>query len=364
MEAYARPAPGDSPYPPIHLPNMPTDEPITQPITQLAPMPRNMLDCMRSSGVDPDALARQVGLDPAQLDSGVTFQEADRFLCAGWIALNDPSFGLRAGCMLRTERFGVVGMAAMTSATLQTAFERKARYNRLIWGDVYEVEVRGAQGFVRVATSAPPRPYSQAKIDLELASLATFARQFTGVHVVPLRVTLRQKAPAYRESYARVFECPVAFDQADDSIVFRAQDFALPLISANADVGGVLLDAAEARLEQTGDVDADALHSRVRQALRRLLRGDDPTLGAVAVHLRMSERTLQRRLAEQDLSFTDLLDEVRRESALEYLKARRVSVDEIAFLLGFATPSSFFRAFKRWTGMTPQGWRHEHGARA
>jgi AraC-like DNA-binding protein len=335
MQAYARPAPGDSPNPPIDLPNMPTDDPAPQ----LAPMPRNLLDCMRASGVDPDALARQVGLDPAQLDRGLTFQEADRFLCAGWVALNDPSFGLRAGCMLRTERFGVVGMAAMTSPTLQVAFERKARYNRLIWGDVYEVEVRGAQGFVRVATSAPPRPYSQAKIDLELASLATFARQFTGVHVVPLRVTLRQKAPGYRDVYTRVFECPIEFDRPDDSIVFRAQDFALPLISANADVGGVLLDAAETRLEQTGDVDGDALRWRVTHALRRLLRGDDPTLGAVAVQMRMSERTLQRRLAEQKLSFTDLLDEVRRESALEYLKARRVSVDEVAFLLGFAKPS-------------------------
>src|SRR5262249_51638804 len=155
--------------------------------------------------------------------------------------------------------FGVVGIAAMTSPTLQVAFERKARYNRLIWGDVYEVEVRGGQGIVRVAMSAPPRPYSQAKIDLELASLFTFARQFTGVHVIPLRVTLRQKAPVYHERYARLFECPIAFGQADDSIVFRAQDFALPLISANADVGNALLDAAEARLEQTRDSDGDPL---------------------------------------------------------------------------------------------------------
>jgi AraC-like DNA-binding protein len=333
-------------------------------VTRLAPMPRNMLDCMRSSGVDPDAIARQVGLDPAQLEGGLTFEEVDRFLSAGWNALNDPAFGLRAGCTLRAERFGVVGIAAMTSPTLRIAFERKARYNRLIWGDVYEVEVRGAQGIVRVAMTAPPRPYSQAKVDLELASLVTFARQFTGVHVVPLRVTVRQNAPVYRERYAQVFECPVAFGQADDSVVFRAQDFALPLISANADVGSVLLDAAEARLEQTGDVDGDALRWRVTQALRRLLRGDDPTLGAVADQLRMSERTLQRRLAEQTLSFTDLLDEVRRESALEYLKARRVSVDEVAFLLGFATSSSFFRAFKRWTGTTPQVWRHGQGARA
>jgi AraC-like DNA-binding protein len=351
----------ESPRPPIDFPKMPTAD---LAVVQLAQLPRNLIDCMRNCGVDPDAVARQVGLDPQQLDSGLTLEEADRFLCAGWIALDDPSFGLRAGCTMRPERFGVVGIAAMASPTLRVAFERKARYNRLIWGDVYEVEVRGAQGVVRVALSTPPRPYSQAKIDMELASLVTFARLFTGVQVVPLRVTLRQSAPSYRERYGQVFGCPVAFDQTDDSVVFRAQDLALPLISANTDVGGVLLNVMEARLEQSGDSDGDALRSRVAQALRRLLRGDDPTLAAVADQLRMSERTLQRRLAEQNLSFTDMLDEVRRESALEYLRARRVSVDEVAFLLGFATPSSFFRAFKRWTGTTPQGWRHAQEARA
>jgi AraC-like DNA-binding protein len=338
--------------------------PIADLATRVAPLPRNLLDCMRSCGVDPDVIARQVGLEPQQVENGLTSAEADRFLSAGWTALGDPAFGLRAGCALRPERFGVVGIAAMASPTLGVAFERKARYNRLVWGDVFEIEVRGAQGIVRVAMTTPPRPYSQAKIDLELASLVTFARLFTGVQVVPLRVTLRQRAPAYRDRYAQVFGCPIAFEQADDSVVFRAQDFALPLVSANADVGGVLLEVAEARLEQSGDGDGDALRWRVTQALRRLLRGDDPTLAAVAGQLRMSERTLQRRLAEQKLSFTDLLDDVRRESALEYLKARRVSVDEVAFLLGFATPSSFFRAFKRWTGTTPQGWRHGQAARA
>lgn len=77
----------------------------------------------------------------------------------------------------------------------------------------------------------------------------------------------------------------------------------------------------------------------------------------MAAELHLSERTLQRRLAEHKLNFTELLDAVRRESALQYLREKRVSVDEVAFLLGFATPNSFFRAFKRWTGTTPQGWR-------
>lgn len=325
-----------------------------------APLPRNLLDAMLEAGVDPGTLAQRLGIEAERLDTGLDFAELDRFFSAAWQALGDPAFGLRAGCHLRPERFGVVGIVAMASPTLGVAFERKARYSRLIWGDVYEVLRRGAGATVRIASLMPPRPYSQARIDLELASLITFARRFTGTAVLPQRVTLRQAAPRerdYRERYTQVFGCPILFEQPDDAIVFRAQDLDLPLVSANADVGALLVGAAESRLAHIDAGGGGELRSRVSQAVRRLLRGDEPTLAAVAAELHLSERTLQRRLAEQKLNFTELLDAVRRESALQYLREKRVAVDEVAFLLGFATPSSFFRAFKRWTGTTPQGWR-------
>lgn len=340
-----------------HRPHMPATVADLEPETRVAPLPRNLLDSMREAGVEPGALASQLGIDAERLDLGLDFAEVDRFLSAAWEALRDPAFGLRAGCILKPERFGVVGIVAMSSPTLGVAFERKARYSRLIWGDVYEVLRRGASATVRVASSMPPRPYSQARIDLELASLITFARRFTGVPVQLQRVTLRQAPPVYRERYADVFGCPIAFEQPDDAIVFRAQDLDLPLVSANVDIGPLLVGAAESRLEHIDAGGGDGLRSRVSQAVRRLLRGEEPTLAAVASELHLSERTLQRRLAEQKLHFTELLDAVRRESALQYLREKRVSADEVAFLLGFSTPSSFFRAFKRWTGTTPQGWR-------
>lgn len=174
---------------------------------------------------------------------------------------------------------------------------------------------------------------------------------------MPLQVTLRQPAPAYRARYAEVFGCPIGFDQPDDSIAFRAEDLELPLLSVNADLHGLLVGAADAQLERIGAGEADSLRLRVVQAMRRLLHSDEPTLAAVAGELHLSERTLQRRLAEQQSSFTDLLDAVRHESALAYLREQRISVGEVGYLLGFSTPSSFFRAFKRWTGTTPQGWR-------
>jgi len=71
----------------------------------------------------------------------------------------------------------------------------------------------------------------------------------------------------------------------------------------------------------------------------------------------MSERTLQRRLASEGSTFNGLLEEARRTIAISYLADRKLAAYEVSFLLGYAEPSTFFRAFKRWTGKTPQEYR-------
>jgi AraC-like DNA-binding protein len=87
------------------------------------------------------------------------------------------------------------------------------------------------------------------------------------------------------------------------------------------------------------------------------LRTGEPTIETVAHDLHTTARTLQRRLHGEGTSFTQVLDEVRREMALSHMRGRRATIDEVAFLLGFEKPTSFHRAFKRWTGVTPGEFR-------
>ena len=98
--------------------------------------------------------------------------------------------------------------------------ERIARYNRLIWGDMYELQYHGRQGTVRIAPAGTVRPYSQGRIDMELAGLLTFGRRFTGKPIAAQQLTLRQPMPSYHRQYD-VFGCPVTFSQPDDSISKR-----------------------------------------------------------------------------------------------------------------------------------------------
>ena len=108
-----------------------------------------------------------------------------------------------------------------------------------------------------------------------------------------------------------------------------------------------------ARFEQT------RVTHQARQVLCRLLPQGEPKRQAVASALRMSTRTLQRRLQDENTSFQQLLDETRRELAMQFLRQKRMTLLEIAYLLGFADPSNFFRAFKRWFGMPPGQFREQ-----
>jgi AraC-like DNA-binding protein len=323
---------------------------------RIAPLPRNLLDALVAGGFDPARLARQAGLDPALLEGGLTFPEADRFFCAAWNAAGDPTVGLTAGSMIRPERFGIVGIAAMSCPTYEAAIERKARYWRLIWGDPYHLVRRGDEVAAVLMPAGPERPYTQAKIDMELASLLAFGRLFTGAAITPRRLTMCQPAPAWRRRYEEVFGCPVLFSQPENSLVLALEDVRRPLISRNAEVAQLTASGAEAALDR---LPSDGVRLRAARAIEKLLQGEEPTLALVASELCMSERSLQRKLAAEGLRFTDLLDECRGEAAKRHLAQGPATADEVAFLLGFATPSSFFRAFKRWTGQTPEGWRRQ-----
>jgi AraC-like DNA-binding protein len=137
-----------------------------------------------------------------------------------------------------------------------------------------------------------------------------------------------------------------------------------PVLTADPLLSRVVVRHAEALLAERPAAETTA--GTVRRMLTRLLGDDEAgcSLTAVSASLHMSERSLQRRLADEGVSFDALLDELRRELALRYLADEKVAIAEIAYLLGYSEPSAFHRAFKRWTGTTPaearqQRRRHE-----
>ncbi|MEJ8823000.1 AraC family transcriptional regulator [Variovorax humicola] len=315
-----------------------------------------MLHALQKAGIDLAELASRANLAIDDLKKPLTDEQADRFFTVAYERVGDPAAGLVLGKQMRPELFGVVGFSAMTSPNFGAALARIVRYNTLMSGCDLQIAQDAREAEVRMHYSGPQRPYSRCRIDIQMGSLLSFGRIFTEQPIKPVRVTLRGERPPYHARYAEVFSCPALFEQAHDAIVFRRADLDLPLVSANPKVTALFDDAAERDL-----VACRApcnMTEAVRDALRETLRGELPTIEQVASMLCVSERTLQRRLAREGAQFTALLDEVRLEMARHHLAAGRASLTEIAYLLGFVDPNSFFRSFKRWTGQTPDMYRH------
>jgi len=319
-----------------------------------------MLDGLQKAGIDLADLAARAGLAPDALRKPLSAEQADRVFVIAYDTMRNPAAGLLLGLQpMRAELFGVVGFSGMTSPNFGAALGRIARYNALVSACQIELHPGADECEVRIRYDGPPRPYSRSRLDIQMGTLLRFGQTFTERAIVPQRVTLTQ-TPSYHERYAEAFGCPILFDQPHDAIVFGRADLELPLVSANPHVAALFEDAAERALRSHGAARGSTAEA-VRGILQKQLHGDVPDIESVARALSLSARTLQRRLAGEGVRFTSLLDEARREMAQRYLSAGGASLTEIAYLLGFSEPNSFFRSFKRWTGKTPADFRQERG---
>ncbi|MNM92299.1 HTH-type transcriptional regulator VirS [compost metagenome] len=162
--------------------------------------------------------------------------------------------------------------------------------------------------------------------------------------------------------YQAVFQCPVEFDQAFSGVLIDNAVLDTPLPQADAQLARVHQQYAAARLAALSP--PEALAQDLRRWIDSQLYGQVPTRSRAAQALGLTPRTLARRMQQQQLDFSGLLDEARRDAALHAVANTAQALADIGQSLGFAEPSTFWRAFKRWTGMTPAQWRRQAAARA
>jgi len=235
--------------------------------------------------------------------------------------------------------------------TIRDVLERVDRYHQLIMQAVCtRVAVEGAEAaWTLQLVDGLPAPAVVVDLVLGVAVLQT--RRLTGWQLPSLEVLLRRPCPRDVSRYQHVFGARVQFGASFDQIRFPSVGLDVRLPLADPVLARVLERAASDLLQKQGT--PDDLLAQVRAVLADQLAGGDLQIERTAEVLGTSSRTLRRRLKELGTTHHTLLDEVRLARAEHYLRERRASVDEIAFLLGFSDAPSFHRAFRRWTGKTP-----------
>ena len=307
-------------------------------------------------GVDERTVLRRAALPDDLLSRPGTVLRTEEFF-RFWASLegevDDPLFPIRLGQVIKTESFMPPLFAALCSPDLLTALQRLAHHKRLMAPMAMEVDVTRGSVTVTLEWIETQLTPPASLVAAELVFLVQLGRMATREMIRPLRVaTPRPPEPA--EAYEEFFGVRVRRGK-QQLLRFSIGDALRPFLTANESMWETFEPELRRRL---AELDASAATAeRVRAALLEALPSGRVSADAVADQLAMSKRTLQRRLREEETSFNEVLKQTREELARHYLTQTHVTSTEIAFLLGFEEPNSFYRAFSDWTGTTPDAVR-------
>jgi len=317
-----------------------------------------IVQALEMGGVDCRSLFAALGLDYAALDDADARFSQDNMTRLWQRAVElsgNPAIALNMAQVVRPASFHVVGYALMSSRTLKEGFTRLVRYQRII-AEGADLSFRPlGQGYGLILRIHGDRlPPARQSVEASFAYGLAFCRWVTGKPIRPLQICFQGDPPADLEPYQQVFQAPLQFNAEHCALLFARADLDIPLQTANAALAQLHDRFAGEYL--TRFFDSRVTH-QARQVLCRLLPQGEPKRESVAQALCLSQRTLQRRLQEEGSSFQQLLDDTRRELVVQYLAQPNLTLLETAYLLGFADPSNFFRAFRRWFDCTPGEYR-------
>lgn len=315
-------------------------------------------------GIEIDVLCKAIGITPALLNQPDYRVSGDINRVMWREVVNqtkDWNIGLHMGEVFNPSAIGILGYVLFNCENLQQVLEKLSRYMSLFsQGVEMHFVIEGTRVIWNCDISQHYKNYlleeSRQPMESTLAAMISAIKILTGRHLQFDSVWFQHPMPTDISEHQRIFQAPILFSQSTNRLIFDFKCLEWKILSANA----TLLSAFEHHADLMLSQFSSGYANQVVRAITQGLKAEVPSLEAIAQSLHMSVRNLQRELHSENTSYQKLLDRTRKELAIRYLKENN-SIDNIAFLLGFAEPSAFHRAFKRWTGKTPQFYRSQGG---
>ncbi|MEA1079163.1 AraC family transcriptional regulator [Marinobacter qingdaonensis] len=321
-------------------------------------MLRLIYEAMKRKGVDVEAIFNRLGVDESYVysDKLRTPHSAQVYI---WQALEevsgDPDIGLHLGQLLPAYKGQVLEYLFLSSPTFGEGLRRAQNYQRLL-SDAANMEFIMEGDHACLVLDAASEEVSRLRHFNEcfVQGVITFFRSVTDDSFYPSRVEFEHERERGQEHVAEVLGCEVAFGATENRLYFPVS----LLAHASPHAEPELLDLHERfASEQIARLERKDIVGQVERIVAELLDSGEVTLDAVAERLGIKPRTLRTRLTEAETSFNQVLADFRYRLARQLLATTDESIDEIVYLTGFSEPSTFYRAFKRWSNMTPIEYR-------
>lgn len=308
-----------------------------------------------------DNILKEVGLrrvDVADPETRISYAAVLRLIERAATLLDDPSLGLRLGATHDARDSGLLGFVVLNSPTLMDALANLQRYFRVLGeGEDVELDHSGPHVVLRFRETDPNLRGLRHNSDYLAAVLVRACRDLTRKRISPLRAEFMHGQPNTKVKYAEYLGCPVKFRAEWDALIYSPDVMRLPAVDADKRLLRVLENTCRKVLGPTPKKQ-DLVHDVRELLIDRLAKGtiefDD-----IASEVRMSSKTLERRLAERGVTFSKLLEDIRCDLAKRYLVDTDFRLEQIAYLVGYSEPAVLVRAFKRWTKTTPIQFRNK-----
>ena len=318
---------------------------------------RKMVNCAIAEGIDLNVLEQLP--TPHDALEGIQAVPADHFFELHEVLDRElgPGFAIRVGQQMRIEDYGVLGLSWRTCSWAGEIFDRSERYFKLLSDTyVFKVEQKGSASVIHLLRE-PHRRGLELSNEATLSATVVVLQAMTETDISPVEVSFKHSSPEELSDYKKAFQCPVLFNQPGYSITYHTSDLETRTAKADASINRFLVERVE---EETHGlvVSANKVSVDVENLIKDALPSGIPSIQQVGDHMGMSNRTLARRLAENGVTFRDLIQKTQEGVARDLLINSSRSISEIAFETGFSEQSTFSRAFKRWTGLSPIHFRN------
>jgi len=324
--------------------------------TVSADLIRGLIDCASRCGIPRRTLVGAMKADETNRGSLGSGRYPGEYILKLWERIGrisgDPIIGFRMALVAELKTFGLLGHIAPRCATVLDAFEKTARYAAIASQGV-QLSMKCDATSIRftVVLNLPSGPIQQNILLWGLTNYSLMPERLTGQTIRPRLIACTCHTPAGADARAVASRFPYKFNARENRVVFDRGVGDLKVPSADADLQSALARLIEQDLEALGP--AGGFQEGIVAVVRGMLNGTMPTLAAASARAGMSQRTLQRRLAQSGTCFQALLQKVLQEISDEHLARGSLTQSELAFLLGYSEQSAFSRAYKSWTGHPP-----------
>jgi AraC-like DNA-binding protein len=320
--------------------------------------PRLLVETAMEQGAQLDALLEGSEVNRMMLsspDARISYVQFGTIAGNALRLTRNPGLGIDFGRHINPSNLGMLGVAVTNSPDMRTALQIGLKYSRLLapaWD--LSLEVEGDRGVFTARDSIALNPLKAFATEALLFAMDSLVRFLQGRPANLLEVRLDYPEPAHSARYQEFCTAPIYYDQEVTEVVFDASSLDEPITTADPLTARLAERYCAEQLPST--VPVSGLVGEVR---RLLYAASGSYMGPVEIAkaLRTSPRTLRRGLRDMGTSYRALLDEARRAHAVEYVLCTEMRSERIAGLLGFSDVRSFRRAFRRWTGNTPAGYR-------